>query len=82
MKAIWYFHNVNLEKTIEESLIMKGYIKPFGNSFQSALDNAKRNQKREMELIEKIKLIHNVIYIQNDTLPELTQEVRNKIDMQ
>ena len=78
LSSIWYVKNINLEKTISESLKTKGYNETNNLMFSSAFENAKRNQLLTNELVNSIEYNSKFI-VSSDTMIEISQTTKQYI---
>ena len=78
LSAIWYVQNINLEKTISESLKMKGYKGTNDFMFASAFENAKRNQLLTNELVSSIEFSKKFV-LSSDTMLEISPTTKQQI---
>lgn len=80
LNNIWYVRNISLDKTIQQSLSMKGYPITSGEKFNSTHKNAIQNQSLQNDLIQKIELKYNVNRLDSDSIFELTLLTQKQID--
>ena len=80
LSKIWYVRNINLHKTIQQSLTMKGYCNTSGDLFDSSYKNAIENQRRQNDLIQQVDLKFKVHRLDCDSMHELTLLTKKQID--
>jgi hypothetical protein len=80
LSCVWYIKNSNIANTVEESMTMKGYPKPFNKKiFSAVLNHAVENQRQTLEFIEEINVKDLISTLETNTMQKVPQEVVSKV---
>jgi hypothetical protein len=76
LTRIWYIRNSDVHKTVEESMIMQGYKKPFNEEiYSTAVSRTIDIQNKVSDFLKKINRPDLILTLETDTMKFISTEI-------